>query len=388
MAHLNLFQLRKFTLVNQINPLLGQLRLLLSVQHLFLHLMLIPKSTLLPIHLLFHLMSNLSPMFHSMCNLLHSLMHLRFLEGLLGCHTNRLTCSLIIATKSLLHLHQLVHQFLRKVLLILSIIFSLILTFPQIINTFVTPFLLFWNLLLMPKLLKTRSGEMLWRLRLSLWKQTIPGPLLPCLLTKKPIACKWVQKINHRTNGSIKRYKVKLAAKGFAQREGLDYTKTFSLVAKMVSIKTLLAVAIVEGWHLPQLDVNNAFLHGDLEEEVCMVLPPSFHSKGEVVCKLNKSLYGLKQASRQWFSKFSQALIQLGFHQSKADYSLFVRNNSEAFVALLVYVDDVLITSDNMQVGADLKVLLDRQFKLKDLGDLKFFLGLEVSRSKEGINLC
>ena len=81
-------------------------------------------------------------------------------------------------------------------------------------------------------------------------------------------------------------------------------------------------------------------------------------------------------------------MIQLGFHQSKADYSLFVRNNSEAFVALLVYVDDVLITSDSMQVGADLKVLLDRQFKLKDLGDLKFFLGLEGSRSKEGINLC
>ena len=78
--------------------------------------MLIPKSPLLPIHLLFHLMSNLSPMFHSMCNLLHSLMHLRFLEGLLGCHTNRLTCSLIIANKSLLHLHLLFHQFLRKVL--------------------------------------------------------------------------------------------------------------------------------------------------------------------------------------------------------------------------------------------------------------------------------
>ena len=81
-------------------------------------------------------------------------------------------------------------------------------------------------------------------------------------------------------------------------------------------------------------------------------------------------------------------MIQLGFNQSKVDYSLFAKNSSKAFIALLVNVDDVLITSDNVQAVADLKVLLDKQFKLKDLGDLKFFLGLEVARSKEGINLC
>ena len=212
--------------------------------------------------------------------------------------------------------------------------------------------------------------------------------LTPLPPNKKPIGCKWVYKVKYKSNGSIERYKARLVAKGFTQKEGVDYNETFSPVAKMVSVKCLLAVAAVKGWYLRQLDVNNAFLHGDLSEEVYMSLPPGFQSQGEMVCKLNKSLYGLKQASRQWFAKFSSTLVQLGFKQSKADYSLFTRQKGHCFMVLLIYVDDVLIACNDKEEVDQFKVLLDQKFKLKDLGDLKYFLGLEIARSDKGISMC
>ncbi|KAF5482137.1 hypothetical protein F2P56_002728 [Juglans regia] len=156
----------------------------------------------------------------------------------------------------------------------------------------------------------------------------------------------------------------------------------------MVTIKCLLSIAAIKGWLLIQLDVNNAFFHGELLEEVYIVLPLGFGDKNDKrVCRLNKSLYGLKQAFRQWFAKFSSTIISLGFMQSKTDYSLFTNTQGTSFMALLVYVDDILIANNDVTFVNTFKTFLDQKFKLKDLGPLMYFLGLEVTRNTSGISL-
>ncbi|WVZ08164.1 hypothetical protein V8G54_021510 [Vigna mungo] len=205
---------------------------------------------------------------------------------------------------------------------------------------------------------------------------------------KKAVGCRWVYKTKLNAAGSIERHKARLVAKGFTQTEGMNFFETFSPVVKLTTVRFLISMAVSRHWSLYQLDVDNVFLHGDLNEDVYMKPPPGLLlPEPHLVCKLHKSLYGLRQASRQWNSKLTSALISYGFSQSSADHSLFTYHSSNSFIALLVYVEDIVLTRDNMQAINDVKQFLHHKFSIKDLGSLKFFLGFEVARSQQGLVL-
>ena len=195
---------------------------------------------------------------------------------------------------------------------------------------------------------------------------------------RKPVGSRWVFKVKRNEHGEVERYKARLVAQGFTQVKGADYDETFSPVARLESLRTLVALSVQKGLQLHQVDITTAFLNGILEEEVYMHQPEVFVSKGQehLVCKLKRSLYGLKQSPRCWNSTLDEFLKQLGFVQSTGDPCIYVQDGGELMVG--VYVDDIVIGGRGEKRVKDFKLALGEKFDVKDLGRLHFFLGMKI----------
>ncbi|XP_049364801.1 LOW QUALITY PROTEIN: uncharacterized protein LOC125829654 [Solanum verrucosum] len=214
--------------------------------------------------------------------------------------------------------------------------------------------------------------------------------LVDCPPGKKTVGCRWVYTVKYKANGMIERFKARLVAKGYTQTYGIDYIETFAPVAKINTVRVLLSLAANFDWPLQQFDVKKSFLHGELSEEVYMDYPPGYEIPrlhDYRICRLKKSLYGLKQSPRVWFGKFTKSMKAFGYTQSNTDHTLFLKRQQGKIIALIVYVDDMVVTGTDPEERKALQSYLSKEFKLKDLGPLKFFLEIEVSRSSKGIFL-
>lgn len=172
-----------------------------------------------------------------------------------------------------------------------------------------------------------------------------------------PIGSCWVYNVKHHPDGFVERLKAHLVAKGYTQTYGVDYSETISPVARFNSVRVLIYVAVSCDWPLYQLDIKNAFLQGDLQEEVFLLW-----------------LYGLKQSPRAWFDKFSSVVLQFGFKCSSSDHSVFAHQSSSRIIVLIVHVDDIIISGSDSTGIASLKQHLSKEFHTKDLGFLRYFL--------------
>ena len=189
---------------------------------------------------------------------------------------------------------------------------------------------------------------------------------------KKAMGFRWIYTVKYKADGTLDRYKARLVAKGCTQTYGIDYEETFSLVAKMNTVRIIISLTTHFGWEMHQFDVQNVFLHGSLEEEVYMEIPPGYGATNgrNKVCRLKKALYGLKQSPQAWFGRFTQAMISLGYKQSH--HTLFIKHSQDGkLTLLLVYVDDIIIVGYDELEKQTLRERLATQFEMKDLRKLR-----------------
>ena len=205
----------------------------------------------------------------------------------------------------------------------------------------------------------------------------------------KAIGLKWVFKIKKNSDGSINKFKARLVAKEYIQRHGVDYEEVFAPVARIETVRFILALAASNGWEVHHLDVKTAFLHGDLKEEVYVSQPEGYVIKGQEtkVYKLKKALYGLKQAPRAWNEKLNKVLEQLCFSKCSKEPAVYRSREKDHVLLIAVYVDDLLVTGTSCASIPEFKARMSTKFEMSDLGRLTYYLGIEVCQTENGITL-
>ena len=200
----------------------------------------------------------------------------------------------------------------------------------------------------------------------------------------KPVGCKWVFKTKRDAKGNIERFKARLVAKGFTQKEGIDYKDTFSPVSEKDSLRIIMALVAHFDLELHQMDVKTAFLNGNLDEDIHMEQPEGFTKKGNehLVCKLKKSIYGLKQASRQWYIKFNNTITSFGFKENIVDQCIYLNVSGSKFIFLILYVDDILLASSDLGLLGETKEYLSKNFHMVDMGEANYVIGIEIFRDR------
>ncbi|GJU10548.1 putative ribonuclease H-like domain-containing protein [Tanacetum coccineum] len=204
---------------------------------------------------------------------------------------------------------------------------------------------------------------------------------------KRPIGTKWVYRNKKDERGIVIKNKARLVAQGYTQEEGIDYDEVFAPVARIEAIRLFLAYASFKDFVVYQMDVKSAFLYGKIEEEVYVCQPPGFEDPDfpDRVYKVEKALYGLHQAPRAWYETLSTYLLDNGFQRGKIDKTLFIRRDKGDILLVQVYVDDIIFGSTKKSLCTEFEKMMHKKFQMSSMGELTFFLGLQVKQKEDGI---
>ena len=208
---------------------------------------------------------------------------------------------------------------------------------------------------------------------------------------EKPVGVKWICKTKLNEKGEVEKFKARLVAKGYTQEYGVDYSEVYASVAKHDTIRMIISLAATNEWTIFQLDLKSAFLHGKLEEQAFIDQPPGYEKKESknMVYRLKKALYRLKQAPRAWYSRIDTHFVNSRFNKCPYEHTLYIKiGNTGNILIVCLYVDDLIFTGNDEDMFKEFKESMMHEFEMTDFGKMKYFLGIEATQSAEGIFIC